>query len=106
MRADRSTAHSTPPAAPQPVGAGPGVVPSPEQAAVIGHRGGHLQVIACAGSGKTEAIAGRIAALVAEGVEPAQVVAFTFTQRAAASLKSRVLRRVAARQGAAFLDRM
>jgi DNA (cytosine-5)-methyltransferase 1 len=29
--------------------------PSPEQAKVIAHRGRHLQVIACAGAGKTEA---------------------------------------------------
>jgi len=37
--------------------------PSPEQQAVIDHRGGHLQVIACAGAGKTEAISRRVASL-------------------------------------------
>ena len=32
------------------------LLPSPEQQQVISHRAGHLQVIACAGAGKTEAI--------------------------------------------------
>ena len=41
--------------------------PSPEQQKVIDHRGGHLQVIACAGAGKTEAISRRVASLIEEG---------------------------------------
>lgn len=80
--------------------------PTPEQQAVIGHRGGHLQVIACAGAGKTEAISRRVAGLIQEGVEPAGIVAFTFTERAAASLKARIIRRVAEAKGEAFLDRL
>lgn len=44
---------------------------TPEQEAVIAHREGDLQVIACAGSGKTESISRRIAALINEGAEPA-----------------------------------
>jgi DNA helicase-2/ATP-dependent DNA helicase PcrA len=67
---------------------------SPEQEKVVSHRGGHLQVIACAGAGKTEAISRRVASLIVEGVEPAQIIAFTFTERAAESLKSRITRRV------------
>ena len=39
------------------------LTPSPEQQKVIDHRGGHLQVIACAGAGKTEAISRRVASL-------------------------------------------
>jgi DNA helicase-2/ATP-dependent DNA helicase PcrA len=80
--------------------------PSPEQRKVIDHRGGHLQVVACAGAGKTEAISRRVASLIEEGVEPAQIVAFTFTDRAAASLKTRITRRIADSQGQAFLDRL
>jgi len=80
--------------------------PSPEQQKVIAHRGGHLQVIACAGAGKTEAISRRVSSLIEEGVEPAQIVAFTFTKRAAASLKTRIARRIADSQGHAFLDRL
>src|SRR6202171_1861742 len=80
--------------------------PSPEQRKVIAHRGGHLQVIACAGAGKTEAISRRVSSLITEGVEPAQIVAFTFTERAAASLKIRITRRIAESKGQAFLDRL
>lgn len=79
---------------------------SPQQQAVVDHRGGHLQVIACAGSGKTESISRRMAALIAEGVAPESIVAFTFTEKAAAELKERVARRVAERMGEGFLDRL
>ena len=80
--------------------------PSPEQEKVITYRGGHLQVIACAGSGKTEAISRRVASLIEEGVEPSAIVAFTFTERAAAGLKARVTMRIRETKGEAFLDRL
>lgn len=67
---------------------------SPEQLRIIAHRGGHLQVVACAGSGKTETVARRIAGLLAEGTPPSGIVAFTFTNAAAAALKGRILRKV------------
>ena len=63
---------------------GLGITLSPEQEQVVSRRGGHLQVIACAGSGKTESISRRVAALIAEGEAPASIIAFTFTERAAA----------------------
>lgn len=51
-----------------------------------------LQIIACAGSGKTQVISQRIAAILGQpDVEPRHVVAFTFTEKAAAELKERVL---------------
>ena len=51
-----------------------------------------LQIIACAGSGKTQVISQRIAAILARpGVKPSSVIAFTFTEKAAAELKERVL---------------
>src|SRR5947207_7644722 len=51
-----------------------------------------LQIIACAGSGKTQVISQRIAAILAlPGVRPSEVIAFTFTEKAAAELKERVL---------------
>src|SRR4051812_49635290 len=84
----------------------PGFVATPEQQQVIAHRGGHLQVIACAGAGKTEAISRRVCSLIEEGVEPGHIVAFTFTERAAASLKNRIMRRVAESRGEDFLDRL
>lgn len=56
-------------------------------------RGSHIQIVATAGSGKTEVVAQRIARLLAEGVAPESIVAFTFTERAAAELKSRIRQR-------------
>jgi DNA helicase-2/ATP-dependent DNA helicase PcrA len=79
---------------------------SPEQQKVVDHRGSHLQVIACAGAGKTEAISRRVASLILEGVEPSQVIAFTFTERAAESLKSRITQRIAEVKGQDYLDHL
>lgn len=80
---------------------------SSEQKDILAHRGGHLQVIACAGSGKTESISRLIASLISDdGVEPASIVAFTFTERAAAQLKDRISKRVGEVKGRDFLDRL
>jgi DNA helicase-2/ATP-dependent DNA helicase PcrA len=84
----------------------PAFNPSTEQQQVIAHRGTHLQVIACAGAGKTEAISRRISPLVQEGVEPSHIVAFTFTERAAEALKSRITARIEETMGKDFLDRI
>ena len=72
---------------------------SEEQEAVIAHREGHLQVIACAGSGKTESMARLVAGRIAEGLEPESIIAFTFTERAAEELKERIAQRVSDRLG-------
>jgi DNA helicase-2/ATP-dependent DNA helicase PcrA len=62
----------------------------------INHSKGNLQLIACAGSGKTEVVARRVANLLktgkADGLTPAGIVAFTFTDKAAAELKERIVR--------------
>ncbi len=79
---------------------------SPEQERVVNHRGGHLQVIACAGAGKTEAISRRVSSLILDGVEPGEIVAFTFTERAAQSLKTRITKRIAEAKGPVYLDRL
>ncbi|MDN5855279.1 MAG: UvrD-helicase domain-containing protein, partial [Actinomycetia bacterium] len=51
-----------------------------------------LQIIACAGSGKTQVISQRIASILAQpGVAPRNVIAFTFTEKAAAELKARII---------------
>jgi len=46
--------------------------------------------LACAGSGKSRTLAYRIARLIAEGNPPESIVAFTFTEKAAESIKRRV----------------
>lgn len=63
-----------------------------EQKKVIEHSKGHLRIIACAGSGKTEVVSQRIARLIQNGVSPKNIVAFTFTEKAADELKSRIRR--------------
>ena len=72
----------------------------------VDYRGGHLQIIASAGSGKTEVVSQRVASLLADGVEPAGIVAFTFTERAAEELKHRISLRVEERLGPEALDRL
>ena len=72
-------------------------VPTPEQQAVIEHDDGALLVIAGAGTGKTETIARRIERLVSTGrARPDQILALTFTNKAAAELAQRVRTRLGA----------
>ena len=61
-----------------------------EQKEAIDHKEGNLQIIACAGSGKTDVITRRIALLVKDGVLPGTIVAFTFTDKAAEELRLRI----------------
>jgi superfamily I DNA/RNA helicase len=77
----------------------PAFTSSPEQQNVLAHRGGHLQIVACAGAGKIEAISRWVSTLIGEGVEPAQIVAVAFTERAGTSLKDRVTCHVAGDKG-------
>ncbi|MGO3554593.1 MAG: UvrD-helicase domain-containing protein, partial [Microbacterium gubbeenense] len=77
-----------------------------DAADAVAHRGGHIQIIAAAGSGKTEVVAQRVAALLAEGDEPESIVAFTFTEKAASELKERIRERVTARMGVAATDQL
>src|SRR5947208_886002 len=74
--------------------------------AAVQHRGSHVQIIAAAGSGKTEVVSQRIADLLFEGVPAKGIVAFTFTERAAEELKNRVALRVEERLGREALDRL
>src|SRR6185312_11938203 len=53
-------------------------------------RARHLLCLACAGSGKSRTLAYRIARLLAEGEPAESLVAFTFTDKAAESIKRRV----------------
>lgn len=62
----------------------------------IAHVDGNLQLIACAGSGKTEVVAQRVVNLLRSltdggaGCAPENIVAFTFTEKASAELKERI----------------
>ncbi|HVJ27651.1 MAG TPA: ATP-dependent DNA helicase [Vicinamibacterales bacterium] len=67
------------------------------QRRAIEHNGRNLQLIACAGSGKTEVVARRVVHLLTPGrpgtLEPKNIIAFTFTDKAAAELKERIVTR-------------
>ena len=56
------------------------------------HRAGHLRIIACPGSGKTETVSTRITRMIKGGISPDGIVAFTFTVKAAGELKARIRR--------------
>ena len=66
------------------------------QQQAISHLDGNLQLIACAGSGKTEVLAQRVVTVLTPkkdgggGCTPANIIAFTYTDKAAAELKDRI----------------
>jgi DNA helicase-2/ATP-dependent DNA helicase PcrA len=61
-----------------------------EQRRVIQNHEGPLQVVACAGSGKTHTVSARIAQMVHDGVDRDKILAFTFGENAAEELKVRI----------------
>ncbi|MGC1239557.1 MAG: ATP-dependent DNA helicase [Acidimicrobiales bacterium] len=77
-----------------------------EAAAAVAHRGGHVQIIAAAGSGKTEVVSQRVASLLADGESPETIVAFTFTEKAAEELKERIRERSVALLGPSATDKL
>ncbi len=68
--------------------------PTPEQRVVIAAPSAPALVVAGAGSGKTETMAGRIVWLVANGADPDAILGLTFTRKAARELAERIALRL------------
>jgi DNA helicase-2/ATP-dependent DNA helicase PcrA len=102
MSAPADTDTSAPTTAPR---SSPPVDLNPQQRAAVEHAGSPLLIVAGAGSGKTRVLAQRIGHLLADrNVGPSQILAITFTNKAAGEMRERVANLVGARSRAIWVS--
>ncbi|SPM41046.1 Superfamily I DNA or RNA helicase [Mycobacterium numidiamassiliense] len=78
---------------------------NPQQRQAVVHEGSPLLIVAGAGSGKTAVLTRRVAYLIAaRGVGVGQILAITFTNKAAAEMRERVVRLVGPRARAMWVS--
>ncbi|MGH2447419.1 MAG: ATP-dependent DNA helicase, partial [Chloroflexota bacterium] len=65
---------------------------NPDQRRAVTHTRGPLKIVAGAGTGKTGTLTRRFAYLVEQGAAPDRILALTFSRRAAAEFRERVLK--------------
>lgn len=86
----------SPPRAPKPENAA-GTLPgfssvrlNPDQQRAVDHEGGHLMIIAGPGTGKTRTLTHRIGRIIRSGTDVRQILAVTFTHKAAGEMRERL----------------
>ena len=63
---------------------------NPQQKEAVSHKEGPLLIVAGAGSGKTKTITSRLMELISLGVSPQEIIAITFTNKAAKEMANRI----------------
>ena len=89
----RNPSRKSPPAPRQRIPVGDkceNLLPDPDQEKAISHNGKETIIIAGPGTGKTRVLTERITRIIKEGLDPASILALTFTVKAAAELRERI----------------
>lgn len=71
---------------------------NPRQLEAIEHKNGPLLIVASAGSGKTKTLTGRLVKFLENGINPENIIAITFTNKAANEMKSRIMSQVSLKE--------